>query len=104
MTAAGATALPAERFATGTGVLTMARQIGAVIGVAIIVVIIGAPHGLAEAQNAFRHGWYATAGVGVLAAVASLVIPRSTAKPQALSAQSPAAAPVATGAAIDRTG
>jgi EmrB/QacA subfamily drug resistance transporter len=104
MTAAGATALPPERLATGTGVLTMARQIGAVIGVAVIVAVIGTPHGLATVQDAFRHGWYGMAAAGTLAAVASLVIPRPSAAPRAASPRPQAPASVATGAAVDGTG
>jgi EmrB/QacA subfamily drug resistance transporter len=103
MTAAGATALPPERLATGTGVLTMARQIGAVVGVAAIVAIIGTPRGLATVQDAFRQGWYGMAAAGVLAAVAALMIPRRSAAPPATSPRPQA--PIATGAAsADGTG
>jgi EmrB/QacA subfamily drug resistance transporter len=96
LTAAGATALPPERLATGTGVLTMARQIGAVIGVAVIVAAVGIPHGPAMVQDAFRHGWYGMAAAGALAAVASLVIPRRPAAPRAASPRSQVPTSVAT--------
>jgi EmrB/QacA subfamily drug resistance transporter len=42
LTAAGAGAVPPERFATGAAVLTMGRQIGAALGIAILVAVIGA--------------------------------------------------------------
>jgi EmrB/QacA subfamily drug resistance transporter len=74
LTAAGATALPPERLATGTGILTMARQVGAVLGVAVLVVIIGSPGTRAAAGTAFHHGWYAMGAFAALAAVASLAV------------------------------
>jgi hypothetical protein len=40
---AGATSIPPLRFASGSGVLTMARQLGGVIGVALTAAILGAP-------------------------------------------------------------
>ncbi len=74
LTAAGATALPPQRFATGSGILNMARQLGAVLGVAILVSILGKPHSADEAHTAFRHGWYATIVIGVMAAVAGMLV------------------------------
>jgi EmrB/QacA subfamily drug resistance transporter len=41
LTGAGASSLPAERFATGAAVLTMGRQIGAALGVAVLVAVLG---------------------------------------------------------------
>lgn len=75
LTAAGATALPARRLATGTGLLTMARQLGAVLGVAIVVLLIGVSPAGHAAQLAFRDAWYAMAAFAVLAAAASLAVP-----------------------------
>ena len=42
LTGAGASSLEAHRFATGAAVLTMGRQIGAALGVAILVAVLGA--------------------------------------------------------------
>ncbi len=39
--AAASASLPAARFATGSAVINMARQIGFVIGVAVLVAILG---------------------------------------------------------------
>jgi EmrB/QacA subfamily drug resistance transporter len=41
LTGAGASSLAPERFATGAAVLTMGRQIGAALGVAILVAVLG---------------------------------------------------------------
>jgi MFS family permease len=60
--------LPAQRFATGSAVVTMARQIGAVLGVSILVVLL--TNGQADPLGAFDDGWlvmFASAlGAGVL--------------------------------------
>jgi EmrB/QacA subfamily drug resistance transporter len=77
LTAAGATALPIERFATGTAILTMARQIGAVLGVAILVLVLGSARNPLAAQGAFHHGWYEMAAAELVTAIACLAMPRS---------------------------
>jgi EmrB/QacA subfamily drug resistance transporter len=41
LTGAGASSLPPQRFATGAAVLTMGRQIGAALGVAVLVAVLG---------------------------------------------------------------
>ncbi|MYS23001.1 drug resistance transporter, EmrB/QacA subfamily [Streptomyces sp. DvalAA-14] len=76
LTAAGATALPPQRLATGAGVITMARQIGAVLGVAVLVGVLGTPHSLRGAVHAYRDGWYVLAGVSVLAGLVALGVRR----------------------------
>ena len=43
LSSAAASSLPAGRFATGAAVLTMARQLGTVLGVAVLVALIGTP-------------------------------------------------------------
>ena len=48
--------LPPERFATGTALYAMSRQIGIAIGVACLVAIIGTTTGL-NAVHAFHHAW-----------------------------------------------
>ncbi|MDH6108224.1 EmrB/QacA subfamily drug resistance transporter [Kitasatospora sp. MAP12-15] len=69
-----AAALPPTRFATGSAVTTMARQIGAVVGVALTVSLIGTSHGPQAALDAFRRGWTAVIVAVLLASVASLVL------------------------------
>jgi MFS family permease len=47
---------PGENFATATGINSVARQVGAALGVAIVVAIIGTPTP-ATAYAVFRHAW-----------------------------------------------
>ncbi|MFI8277552.1 MFS transporter [Streptomyces sp. NPDC085929] len=71
---AAAAALPPARFATGSAVTTMARQIGAVVGVALMVSLIGTPHGPQAALEGFRRGWTAVIVAVLLAGAAALVL------------------------------
>jgi hypothetical protein len=48
--------LPPERFATGTALYAMCRQIGLALGVACLVAILGTASG-AGAITAFHHAW-----------------------------------------------
>ena len=69
---AAVSSLPPGRLATGGAVITMSRQIGSVLGVAILVAIVGEP-ARAEAVDAFSDGWWfmsSTAGAAALAALA----------------------------------
>jgi len=70
LSAAAVAGLPAERFAAGGALNQTARQLGAVLGVAILVAILGTPESPAAAVDAFHHAWI-FAG---LAAVASAAI------------------------------
>jgi hypothetical protein len=56
LSAAATGPLPPARFATGTAVLGMSRQLGSVLGVAILVAIIGSP-AAGPVVDAFRDGW-----------------------------------------------
>ncbi|MFL5825509.1 MAG: MFS transporter, partial [Thermoleophilaceae bacterium] len=58
---ASVAAVTGGRFATATGLNSISRQLGAVLGVAILVAIIGTPSPL-EAANAFDNGWRFAAG------------------------------------------
>ena len=71
---AAAAALPPARFATGSAVTTMGRQIGAVVGVALVVSLIGSPHGPQAALDAFRRGWIAVITAALLASGAALLL------------------------------
>jgi hypothetical protein len=71
---AAAAALPPHRFATGSAVTTMARQTGAVVGVALMVTLLGEPGTADAALTAFRHGWVAAVAAACLAAVAALAL------------------------------
>src|SRR6516165_5630240 len=53
LVSAAVAAVPPHRFATGSGIVTMARQVGIVLGVAILVTVLGHPAG-PEALIVFR--------------------------------------------------
>jgi EmrB/QacA subfamily drug resistance transporter len=62
LTGAGAASLPPERFATGIAVITMGRQIGSALGVAILVALLGVqPVGAV----AFHDAWVLIIGTAV---------------------------------------
>ena len=73
VSAAATAPLPPARFATGSGVLGMSRQIGSALGVAVFVAIVGSP-APGQAIAAFRSGWSFIAGAGLLAAAVLLWI------------------------------
>jgi NTE family protein len=71
--AAAVEAVPGGRFATATGLNSIARQLGAVLGVALLVAIVGTPSP-AEVADAFDRGWvFAAVCFGVVAVVAPLL-------------------------------
>jgi EmrB/QacA subfamily drug resistance transporter len=67
-----AAALPPARFATGSAVMTTARQIGAVIGVALLIPVLGTPDP-ADPIPAFMNAWYLIIGLVLTASVAGLL-------------------------------
>jgi EmrB/QacA subfamily drug resistance transporter len=71
LTGAGASSLPPERFATGAAVLTMGRQIGAALGVAVLVAVLGT-----ATRNAadFHSAWLITVAGGLSAGLLLLAI------------------------------
>ncbi len=73
LTGAGASSLAAERFATGAAVLTMGRQIGAALGVAMLVAVLGAGvHTLAD----FHSAWLISVAGGLAGGLALAAIGR----------------------------
>src|SRR5581483_4988490 len=79
LSAAATASLPPARFATGTGLVGMSRQLGSALGVAIFVAILGHPTA-ATALGAFRNGWTFLIGsalaAGVVFAAVGAVKPR----------------------------
>lgn len=71
LTGAGASSLAPERFATGAAVLTMGRQIGAALGVAILVAVLGTT--TAHAGD-FHAAWLITVAGGLAAGLALAAI------------------------------
>jgi EmrB/QacA subfamily drug resistance transporter len=77
LSAAAVAGLPQERFGVGGAVNQTARQIGAVLGVAILIAIIGTPASLTDALSRFRVAWL----VGTLAVLGSAAISSFHARP-----------------------
>lgn len=74
-----AAVLPRNRFATGTAVIQMARQVGSVLGVAILITILGSHSGLGSGVvTDYRAGWLTAIGACALSVVAALASPRQS--------------------------
>jgi predicted MFS family arabinose efflux permease len=70
LSAAAVAGLPQERFGTGGAINQTARQIGAVLGVAILIAVLGTPASTQEALTRFHAAWL----VGTLAILGSATI------------------------------
>jgi EmrB/QacA subfamily drug resistance transporter len=71
--------LPRTRFATGVAIASCGRQIGAVLGVAVLVALVGNPDP-AEGAAAFHRAWAVIAGTGLVAAAISVALGRVRAR------------------------
>jgi EmrB/QacA subfamily drug resistance transporter len=71
--AAAVSSVPGGRFATATGLNSIARQLGAVLGVSILVAIIGTP-APTEVAKAFDRGWTFAAVCFIGVAIGSLFL------------------------------
>ncbi len=67
-----ATALPADRFGTGSAIVNTSRQVASALGVAILVTILGTPASPAAARAVFQHGWVFAGAANLAAAVLCL--------------------------------
>jgi EmrB/QacA subfamily drug resistance transporter len=61
--AAATSQLPPSRFATGTAVFGMARQLGSAIGVAVLIALLNDSTG-SDLLAGLRHGWWFSLGAG----------------------------------------
>ena len=71
--AVAAATLPPDRFATGTAVFGMARQLGAAIGVAVLVALLNDSVQGGDLLSGLRRGWWFSlaAGLGTAALAAA---------------------------------
>jgi EmrB/QacA subfamily drug resistance transporter len=72
LSAAAVSGLPTERFGIGGAINQTARQLGAVLGVALLVAILGTPSSPADAMDRFRHVWLMSAVAAFVSAAISL--------------------------------
>jgi EmrB/QacA subfamily drug resistance transporter len=80
LSAAAVAGLPADRFAAGGALNQTARQLGAVLGVALLVALLGSPTSPAAAHHRLDHVWVLCAAAGVVSSLVSslhLVGPRT---------------------------
>jgi NTE family protein len=82
--------VPDDRFATASAVNAAFRQVGAVLGTAILVAIVGEPASLAEAMRVADQSYLFAALVALAAGVVALTLGRGAPIPEPV--------PVATGA------
>ncbi|MQA85659.1 MAG: DHA2 family efflux MFS transporter permease subunit [Streptosporangiales bacterium] len=74
-TSAAVAELPRPRFATGIAIVNCLRQLGAVVGIAVLVTILGGP-GPEATVDAFHRAWAVMAGAGLLTAVIAITLGR----------------------------
>ena len=92
LSAAAVAGLPPEQFGVGGAINQTSRQIGAVLGIALLVTIVGTPSSATQALHAFRHVWLLSAGAGATCALLSLGQRRTTAVAPAAVEPAPVAA------------
>jgi EmrB/QacA subfamily drug resistance transporter len=95
--ATAAAALPPQSFATGSAVVNMLRQVGLAVGVAVLVAVLGTPHGGSSELSAFRHGWIVIGAASLASAVAGVALlrrrpPAAAANPTASAVPEPVSA------------
>jgi MFS family permease len=73
LSSAAVAGLPPARFATGSAVLTVARQLGSVLGVAILIAILAHPSP-GELFDHFRNGYWFMLVAALAASAAALAI------------------------------
>jgi EmrB/QacA subfamily drug resistance transporter len=77
LVSAAVSAVPPHRFATGSGIVTMARQVGVVLGVAILVTVLGTPGTPIGELAAFRRATVMIALIAAIAGMGSLLLVRA---------------------------
>jgi EmrB/QacA subfamily drug resistance transporter len=77
--AAAVSALPPHRFAVGSAVNQTARQLGGALGIAVLVMLLGEPHGPVGAVERFHHLWAYSATAALVSGIIGSLIPRPSA-------------------------
>ena len=77
LTAAAIASAPGTEYATATGLNSVARQLGAALGVALVIAILGTPSP-AEAAAAFDRAWTFGAACFIVAGLGCLLVGRRT--------------------------
>jgi NTE family protein len=73
LSAAAVGSVPGPRFAVATSLNSVARQLGAALGVAVLIAIVGTPTPL-QALHAFEHGWLFAGGCFLAGSIACLAL------------------------------
>jgi len=76
--ASAVSSLRPERYAVGSAVNQTARQIGGALGIAILVVLVGTPHGALDGVHHFQRLWLFTASMAAAAGVTCAFLTRRT--------------------------
>jgi len=76
LSGAAVSSLPTHRFAVGSAVNQTARQVGGVIGVAVLVLVLGTSHGATDAITRFHRLWTYCAGTALLSGLIGALISR----------------------------
>jgi EmrB/QacA subfamily drug resistance transporter len=69
--------LPRERFATGSAINATSRQVGAVVGIAVLIAILG---GSGFSLDTFRHAWSVMVATGFASAAVAVALGRVRAR------------------------
>ena len=80
LSAAAVSSLHPDRFAVGSAVNQTARQVGGAVGVALLVVILGAPRSTVDALHAFHHLWWFAAAMAVSSGLVCCLLGRGPAR------------------------